>query len=321
MEKVVFINGGGARVADIFCSGVPAGFETVCLAKEADEKEKAAALEDAAFLVLHPAALSDALLCAGRSLRLIQLLTAGYDKMNMPLCREMDIPVATNGGANAWAVAEHSVAMLLAIYRRLGACDRSVRDGNWRQTIPEFTTFELAGKTVGILGAGNIGRKAAKRYKAFDTNILYYDCFPSEYLEKEIGARRATLEKIVCEADVLSVHLPLFPETRSLIGKREFARMKPGMVLINTSRAEIIEEAALLEALEKNRIMGAGLDVFYEEPIAAGSRFLELGNVLLSPHVAGHSAEGWLRRTAFAWQNIQRISMGDTPLSLVQEKK
>lgn len=318
MKKVVFINGGGERVADIFKEHIPAGFQAVILPKEAAEAEQAAALREAEYLVLHPAVLSDALLKQASSLKLLQLLTAGYDKINLALCRDLHLPVATNGGANSWSVAEHSVAMLLAIYRRLVDGDRATRDGSWRKPLPEFTTFELAGKTVGVLGSGNIGRKAAQRYRAFETNILYYDLHGSDFMEQELQARKASLEEIVREADILSVHLPLLEETRGLLGPEEFALMKPGLVIINTSRAEIIDQRALLSALQQKKIRAAGLDVFEQEPIAENDPLLKLSNVLLSPHMAGHSAEGWTRRVRFAWENIQSLDEGKELRSLVR---
>ena len=318
MAKVVFINGGGPKVQQIFEQLAVKGLAAQCLDQSASNEEKKAALAGAEYLVLHPAQLDDALLAAAPKLKLIQLLTAGYDKMNLGLCRERQIAVATNGGANAASVAEHSVALLLAIYRRLKDGDAAVRAGAWRKPIQEFTTFEIAGKTVGVLGAGNIGRRAAQLYKAFGADILYYDRQASDFMEQELGAKKAELGEIVSRAEVLSVHLPLFAETRNLLGAQEFARMKPELVLINTSRAEVIEEKALLAALREKRLRAAGLDVFYEEPVRPDNPFLGLENVLLSPHVAGHSAEGWERRCALAWENIKRMEQGQLPKALVR---
>ena len=315
MKKVVFIYGGGDRVKDTFCKNIPAGFEVVCLPKEASDADKTSALAEAEYLVLHPAVIADELLQKSSKLKLVQLLTAGFDKMNIGLCKEKGIMVATNGGANSWSVAEHSVALLLGVYRRIVDCDKATRAGFWRKPIPEFTQFEIAGKTVAVLGAGNIGRRAAKRYKAFDADILYYDVAVSEYMEKELGAKKATIEEIARTADVISIHLPLFDSTRGIIGKKEFDLMKPEMVIINTGRAEIIDESALVEALQQKKIMAAGLDVFHEEPINLDNPLLKMDNVLLSPHMAGHSSEGWTRRCAIAWENIQLIAKGEVPKS------
>jgi phosphoglycerate dehydrogenase-like enzyme len=258
---------------------------------------------------------------AGKSLCLLQLLTAGYDKIDLGVTGELGIPVATNGGANAWAVAEHSIALLLGLYRKLIACDRSVREGKWRQAVTGYDTFEVAGKTVGLVGAGNIGQKVARRLKAFETNILYYDTASVPSLETELGARKVSLDKLLCEADIITIHLPLLSETRGLIGQREFSLMKPTAVLLNASRAEIIEEEALIAALKEKHIAGAGLDVFHKEPIPSYNQLLTLENIILSPHIAGHAYEGWSRRMLFAWENIQRVAAGETLMSLARPKR
>jgi len=318
MKRVVFINGNDAKTAKIFMDNEPIGFHAVVLSKDVAETEKVKAIKTADYLVLHPAAISDDLLKQGTSLKLLQLLSAGYDKINLGLCKELQLPVATNGGANAWSVAEHSVAMLLAIYRRLVECDKATRAGNWRRPIPEFTTFELSGKTVGILGAGNIGQKVAERYKAFETNILYYNRSNSVFMEQELNAKKASLEEIAREADIISIHLPLFAETQGLLGAKEIAQMKPNMVIINTGRAELVDQKALIDALQQGKIMAAGLDVFDREPVALDNALLKMSNVLLSPHIAGHSAEGWTRRIIFAWENIQNLEVGRCLKSVVK---
>lgn len=317
MFKVVFINGMGEVVANIFQGLAPAeGFEVSWRPYRISDEEKLPLVREADFLVLHPAELSGALLSEAKKLRLLQLLTAGYDRIDLSVTGQLGIPVATNGGANAWAVAEQTVALLLALYKRIIPGDRSVRDGRWRQAITGFNTFEVAGKKVGLIGAGNIGRKVARRLAAFEASILYYDVVPAPDIEKELGARRCSLDELIQEADILTLHLPLTRETRGLIGRRELAMMKPTAVLLNTSRGGIIDEGALLEALRENRLAGAGLDVFHKEPASVENPLLKLENVVLSPHIAGHAYEGWFRRSSFAWENIQRVAAGQPPLSL-----
>jgi phosphoglycerate dehydrogenase-like enzyme len=316
MTRVLFINGQREEIANIFCERAPAGFDVSWRPYNLSEDEKAALVRDVRFLVLHPAAVSPGVLREARSLRLIQLLTAGYDKIDLALTEELGIPVATNGGANAWSVAEHCVAMLLGLYKRLPQCDHAVRNGAWRRPVTGFNTFEVAGKTVGLVGAGNIGRKVARRLKAFETRILYYDQLPAADIEDDLGARRVSLDELLRESDIVTIHLPLLRETRGLVGARALSLMKPNAVLLNTSRGPIVDEEALARALAENRIAGAGLDVFAEEPIPGSSPLLTLENVLLTPHVAGHSYEGWFRRAQFAWENIQRVATDQRPLSV-----
>ena len=318
MSKVVFFNGQGQHVADIFMGMAPQGFDVACHPHRLAEEQKIALVPDVEFLVLHPAEIPGNVLRSAKRLRLLQLLSAGYDKIDLRLTDELGIPVATNGGANAWAVAEHTVTLLLALYKRLIHCDRSVREGRWRQAVTGFDTFEVAGKTVGLVGAGNIGRKVARRLAAFESRIIYYDVVAAPDIEKDLGARRVSLEELLREADIISLHLPLLRETRGLIGRQALEMMKPTAVLLNASRGEIVDEEALIEALKDKRIAGAGLDVFHKEPISPDNPLLRLENVVLSPHTAGHAYEGWFRRSRFAWENIQRVAADQPPLSVAR---
>ena len=321
MHSVLFINGQSKVIADIFFEKAPEGFAGSWKPFQLSHGEKADLVRNVEFLVLHPAEISGSLLREARSLRLVQLLTAGYDKVDLATAAELGIPVATNGGANAWGVAEQTVALLLALYRRLIQCDRSVREGKWRKAISGFDTFEVAEKTVGLIGVGNVGRKVAKRFKAFETRILYHDIVPAPDIEKDLGARHVSLDELLRESDILSIHVPLLRNTRDLIGERELSLMKPTAVLLNTSRGEIVDEAALCAALREKRIAGAGLDVYHQEPIAPENPLLKLENVILTPHTAGHTYEGWFRRSRFAWENIQRVASGQTPLSLARPEE
>jgi phosphoglycerate dehydrogenase-like enzyme len=317
VPKVVFFNGAGEQVTEIFQGMCPEGFEVAWKPSRVGDEEKISLAREADFIVLHPAKLSGDVLREAKKLRLLQLLTAGYDEIDVRLAGELAVPVATNGGANAWAVAEHAVALLLAVYKRLVPTDRAVREGRWREGFSAFSISEVAGKTVGVIGAGNIGRKVAQRLAAFETSIIYYDVVPSPEIEKDLGARRVSLEEVLREADIITLHLPLMPETRGLIGQQQLAMMKPTTVLLNTSRGETVDEEALIEALREKRIAGAALDVFHQEPVSPDSPLLQLENVVLSPHIGGHSYEAWFRRSGFAWENIQRVAAGQPPLSLV----
>lgn len=317
MPKVLLITP-RANVAEIFAHRAPAGFALDWQPNSLPEEQLAAHIRDAEYVVLHPAAIKNSLLATAESLRHIQLLTAGHDRIDLAETARRGITVSTNGGANSWAVAEHTVALLLALYKKLLACDRSVRAGTWRQAVNGFDTFEVAGKTVGLLGAGQIGRKVAERLKSFETEIVYYDPSPNPSLETAVGARLVDSDTLFATADIITLHLPLTPQTRGMIGPREFALMKQNAVVLNASRGEIIDEDALVAALSSGKLLGAGLDVFHHEPIEPGHPLLKLDNVVLTPHTAGHAFEGWFRRTDFAWKNIRRIASGEDALSTVR---
>jgi phosphoglycerate dehydrogenase-like enzyme len=318
VHKALFISGQKEWVSEVLQEAAPAGFEVSTRPSRAPDEEKIPLLEEADFLVLHPAKLSADLMRRAKNLRLIQLLTAGYDQIDLRLAAELGVPVATNGGANAWAVAEHAVALLLTLYKRLVHCDRSVREGRWREPVTGFNTYEVAGKTLGLIGAGKIGRKVARRFAGFECDVIYYDVIAAPDIEKDLGARRVELDELLREADIVSLHVPATPETTGLINEKTLGMMKKNAVLINTSRGAAVEEDALVDALKEERILGAGLDVFGEEPIQNDHPILALENVVLSPHTAGHAYEGWYRRTQFAWENIQRVVAGEAPQSVVQ---
>ena len=318
MSKVLLINGQGQGVADTFAGLAPAGFEIAWIPASLADTEKIEHLRGVDYVVLHPAALSGTVLREATTLKLVQLLAAGYEKVDLKTATELGLPVATNGGANAWAVAEHAIALILALYKRIVPCDRAVRVGEWRRAADGFNTFELAGKTVGIVGAGNIGRKVAHRLKAFETDIIYYDAFPVAEIEEKLGAKRVSIDELVAQSDIVTLHAPLLEETRGVIGAEQIAAMKPGAILINTSRAELIDEAALIQALREKKIGGAGIDVYCQEPVSADHPLLGLDNVVLTPRTAGHALENWTRRCRFAWENIQRVASGQAPTYTVK---
>lgn len=316
MKKVLFFNGQSDDVAAIVRQCMPPGFDLEVRPSSSSAVEKAALVQDVDYLILHPAEMSRAVLQEAKRLRHIQLLTAGYDKVDIEAAKEFGFTVATNGGANAWAVAEHAVALLLALCKKLIQCDRSVRAGTWRKPITGMNTFELAGKTIGLIGLGNIGSKVAKRLKAFETRIIYFDTRATPGVE--LDGESVSFETLLQESDVLSIHVPLTDETRGLLGSAEFAQMKSTAILLNTSRAEVVDEAALESALRNGQIAGAGLDVFHQEPVPPCCGLLALENVILTPHTAGHSYEAWFRRANFSWENIQRVATGDEPTSLAR---
>lgn len=319
MPTVVFFSFMSDEVNRHMASFAPPGFEVVLRPHATPAEEKIRLIEDADFLIPYPGEVPAEALRRAKRLRLIQLLSAGYDRMDLALCRELGIPVANNGGANSWAVSEHAIALLLALYKRLLDADRFVREGKWRGDILGYDTYEVADKTVGIIGLGRIGEKVARKYKAFEVaRILYYDVIPRPAVEAELGVQRVDLDTLLRESDIVTLHCPLTRQTRGLIGQRELGLMKPAAVLINTARGPIVDERALIEALQQRRIAGAGLDVFSREPISPDNPLLRLPNVVLTPHTAGTAYEGWARRAKFAFYNIQRVWEGKPPESLVE---
>ena len=256
-------------------------------------------------------------------LRLVQLLSAGYDHVDIEAARKAKVPVSNNGGANAIAVAEHTIMLMLAVQKRLVRLHNDVVAGHWRAGKPDETrVYELAGRTLGIVGLGNIGKKVARRAAAFDMKIQYYDIARlNEDQEDALGARFVLFEELLRTSDVLSLHVPLTDSTRRMLGPREFALMKPGAILINTCRGPVVDEDALHRALTQKQIAGAGLDVFVEEPPAPNHPLFALSNVTLSPHSAGPTWENWTARFRNGFDNIQRVASGRAPKWTVFEMK
>lgn len=282
------------------------------------DAEKTSLVADADFLILFPSVLSNDVLRAAQKLKLIQLVSAGFDKMDIELCRELGIPVANNGGANSIDVAEHAVMLMLACYRRLVEMDANVRRGAWKEIDSGLTTFALHGKTVGLVGLGNIGKQTARLLRPFGVKLVYADEFAaSDKIERELAVERLPLDDLLQTVDVVSLHVPLNDSTQGLIGERELGLMKPSAILINTCRGPVVDEAALATALRSGSIAGAGLDVMQAEPPAGDNPLLRFSNVTVTPHTAGVTHDTWARRGEFVFQNLERVWQGKPPLALV----
>ena len=200
---------------------------------------------------------------AAPKLKLIQLVSAGYDRLDIEAARQAGVPVANNGGANSVAVAEHTIMLMLSVLKRIAWMHNNVVAGKWRVgDIGEQRVYELAGKTLGIVGLGTIGKKVVRRAKGFDVQILYYDIARlTEDQEDALGVRFALLPELLRASDVVSLHVPLNDVTRGMVSAREFGLMKESAILINTCRGPVVDEDALYQALTTGKIAGAGLDV------------------------------------------------------------
>ena len=291
----------------------PAGFELV--RADAGSPAYREALGDASYLVGFVDGLVTEELCrAAPKLRLIQLLSAGYDRADLAAARRAGVPVANNGGANAVAVAEHAVMLMLAVSRRLPLQHANVSRGRWRGNEPP-RVHELRGRTLGIVGLGTIGKKTARLAAAFGMTVHYYDFARlAEDAEDALGVRFRLLGELLRDSDIVSLHVPLGAATRHLLGAREIALLKPTAVLVNTSRGPVVDEVALTEALSAGRIAGAGLDVFDQEPPEADNPLLSLDNVVLTAHLAGPTVESGEARLRNAFDNIERVERGGSPL-------
>jgi phosphoglycerate dehydrogenase-like enzyme len=210
---------------------------------------------------------------------------------------------------------------MLAVSRRLAWQHANVAAGRWRgNNIADVKLFELYGRTLGIIGLGTIGKKVARLAAAFGMDVIYYDTTRlTEDQTDALDVRFRLLEEVLRSADLVSLHVPLTPATRHMIGAAELALMKPTAYLINTSRGPVVEEQALYAALAENRIAGAGLDVFDQEPPPSDNKLFGLDNVILSAHLAGPTWDNQYTRFRNAYDNVQRVARGETPLWIIPE--
>jgi D-3-phosphoglycerate dehydrogenase len=216
-------------------------------------------------------------------------------------------------------VSDHALALMLALARQIVAADRAVKAGGWN-VVPHAGILRLRGRTLGLLGFGKIARVLASKTQPLGMKVLAYDPYVDSELIEDHGAEAADLDGLLAEADVISIHVPLSPETRNLIGPRELARMKRTSLLINTSRGGIVDEEALAEALKAGLVGGAALDVLSPEPPAANHPLRQLPNAILTPHLAFYSRESVVELQTKAAEEVARALKGEPPRSPVNRE-
>jgi glyoxylate reductase len=244
----------------------------------------------------------------------------GYNNINIDDAKARGVTITNTPGVLTDTVAEYAFSLMLAVAKRIPEADRFTRAGKYKGWAPELLLgSDLKGKTLGILGAGRIGYEVAlKAYHGLGMKVIYYDIKPNDILDKEIPCEfKASVEEVLKEADVVSVHVPLLDSTKHLINAERFSMMKKGAYLINTSRGPVIDEEALVEALKDGTIRGAGLDVFEDEPALAPG-LAELENVTITPHIASGSEETRGKMSEIAAQNIIDFLAGKTPPNVVR---
>jgi D-3-phosphoglycerate dehydrogenase len=276
------------------------------------------ALRDAdALLVRNQTKVNADLLDQARLLKIIGRAGAGYDNIDVEAASQVGVVVCYTPEENAVSVAEHVFGLLLALARKIPGADRSVKNGGWERK--KYHGFELMGKTLGILGLGKIGFRVALRAKAFGMRLLAHDAYLSSTSlhVTESGATLVAMDQLLAESDFLSVHLPLTLETRGLLNRQSFSKMKPTAFIINTSRGEVLVEKDLALALQQGQLAGAALDVREKEPPAADSPLNGLDNVILTPHTAGLTYEAQEKVVEAVAEDVDRVLSGQPALRFV----
>ncbi len=251
----------------------------------------------------------------GTRLKVIARAGAGVDNIDVAAATARGIWVVNAPGANAVAVAELTFGLLIALFRHIREANASLREGRWERK--RFQGLELRGKTLGLLGLGRVGSEVARRARAFGMEVLAYDPYVPPERAEAVGARLADLEAVLAESHVLSLHMALTEETRGFVNADLLARCRDGVYLLNLARGELVDEAALLDALESGKVAGAGLDVLSQEPPPADHPLLQHPRVIVTPHLGASTREAQVAVAVHAAEEVARVLRGEAPTTPV----
>lgn len=248
---------------------------------------------------------------SAKKLKVVSRHGVGVDNVDLKSATENGIIVTFTPGVNKVAVAEHTIALMFSLLRKIPGANVSLKSGKWEG--PKFIGRELEGKTLGIIGLGTIGIGVAKRAKCLGMNVLYLKRKRLKELEREMGIVYKPLEQLLKESDIVSIHVALTPETKGMIGEKELALMKGEAYLINTARGEVIDNKALVRALTEKKIAGAALDVFEKEPPNFDDPLFRLDNVIVTPHIGAYTLESIKKMDLISAENIVKVLHGQKP--------
>ncbi|HVS87576.1 MAG TPA: D-glycerate dehydrogenase [Candidatus Acidoferrum sp.] len=260
---------------------------------------------------------NEALLQVAPKLRIVANVAVGFDNIDVPACTKRGVVATNTPGVLDETTADFAWTLLMAVARRLGEGEALARSGNWKGwDLDQLVGTDVYGKTLGVVGFGRIGRAVARRSAGFQMKVIYTDAVraPGE-VERELKAEYRDFNALLAEADFVSVHVPLLAETRGLFDAPKFYRMKPTAFLINTSRGPVVDEAALVQALESGKIAGAALDVYENEPFMHPG--LKRPNVVLAPHIASASLETRTKMACIAAENVVALFAGQRPPNIL----
>lgn len=291
---------------------LPEGF-VITVARSRDEADQLAAIEEADYAVSGDVPITETMLRHAKRLKAIHKWGVGVDNFALATASELGIPVMRTTGSNALPVAESAVASMLVLLRGMVKGHTALKqEGRWIKGELSQQNTTLSTKTVGLIGVGAIGANVARLLQSFRCRLLY--AMPRRLdpaLEAELGLEKVELDTLLAQADVVSLHCPLTPDTRGLIGRRELSAMKPSAVLVNTARGGIVDEDALAEALEQGTIRGAAVDVFAVEPVRADNPLLALDTVVVTPHCASLATDTFVPTVTRLFANLARIERGE----------
>jgi phosphoglycerate dehydrogenase-like enzyme len=312
IPKVLYFSHGPTDLYELIASKCPSSVELLTLQADSDD-ERRAKLTDSEVVIVSTTRLTRELIEAAPSLRLVHLQGVGFqDTVDVEALSERGIVLAITPEGTTISVAEHAVLLMLAVYRRLPYADAELRAGRWHTNSLRSHSRELFGRAVGYVGMGRIGQAAAERLRAFGTTGVYFDDLAplSKQRATKLGLRRVGFEELLAESDIVTLHVPLTPDTFHLIDSDAMGRMRRGAILVNTCRGGVVDEAALYEALARGHLAGAGLDVFEGEPPSKNSPLLDFPTVVVTPHISAGTRDAFLTKMEAIFANIVRFYDG-----------
>jgi len=307
MNRAILHFSAGPALRTRAAKAAPPGWEVLVIDPSDQDGFKAALPQAQVILhVLEP--LTGATLEQATALQLVQKIGVGVDTIDLEAAKRLGIGVANMPGTNAQAVAEQAIALMLAVLRQVPVFDAATRDGEgWSLSLQQTEQVgEISGRCVGFIGFGDIPKRMVPVLRAFGARLVY----TARSDHDGHGAERMLLEDLLATSDIVTLHVPLTPETQGMINAEALARMKPGAVLINTARGALVNEADLARALASGHLLGAGLDVFAQEPVPEDNPLLSLPNVVTSPHLAWLTPETFTRSLTIAFDNAERAVKG-----------
>ena len=306
MKKILHTASYSGTPWDILRSVVPDGFRVETLDSLNRECLLRQAVDADYLLVSGRLAIDEEVLTAASHLKMIQRTGVGTEMLDLDAIKRRGVPVYVNAGVNAQSVAEHTLTLILACLKQLPRVNKQTHSGFWSKQATGLQTRELHGKVVGLVGMGNIGRIVSRMLNAFGANVFYTDVIhQSEAVEKNLNLTYCpSFEEMLPQVDILSFHCPLTADNVEVLNARTLSLMKPGAIVVNTARGKLINPNDLYEALVSGRVLSAGLDTHYEEPIKEDYKLLGLENVILTPHIGGLSYEAFHSMMKGAMDNI-----------------
>ena len=311
LKKILFTNRYTGRPLEIVKEVAPVGF-CIEMLSEPTAECFAASVADADYVLAGGRVrIDEAVLSHAAKLKMVQRSGVGLDSIDLDALGRHGIPLYVNQGINSQSVAEHALLLMLASLRRLPIIHNNTVAGVWKKQEQGVQTSELHGKTVGLIGMGNIARKLSVLLRAFEVRIIYYDPFRLDAkMERELSVEFKEFAEVLSEADIVSLHCPLTDADKGMINAETIAKMKTGAILVNTARGGLVDPKALYDALADGRLAFAGIDVHESEPIPSDYPLKSLPNVILTPHIAGITADSFRHMMAEAMRNITLFDQG-----------